>query len=128
MKPRIDPDDLVELVDLPDAMFPWALETATGDLYPGPDDCAELVPLPQLTESQILDWMAAFADQATESHTRDLLTAALSYPTPELRFREILSVNPKASQEWNNYFRQKRQAILVDWLSSLGLGPDSETD
>lgn len=128
LKPQIDLDELVELVTLPDPMFPWGLEIATGELYPGPDDFAELVPLPQLTESQILEWMAVFAAQATEPRIQILLTEALKETAPEDRFREILSVNPQASARWSNYFDQKRRAILVDWLNSLGLGPDSEGD
>ena len=71
---------------------------------------------------KVRSW-SVIPNQATESRTRDLLTAALSRPTSQLRFREILSVNPKASQEWNNYFHQKRRAIL---FQQVGILPRAE--
>lgn len=92
--PRIDLDDLVELVDLPDRLFQWSLELATGEVHPGPSDGAQLSPT--LTDEQILQWMVAFAAQASETRMQTLLAAALKYPTPERRFREVLSVNPQA--------------------------------
>lgn len=125
MKPQIDLDELVELVDLPDPLFRWSLELATGELHTGADEFGELAPLPELTEAQILDWMAAFAAQATEPRMQSLLAAALRYPAPKVRFREVLSVNPQASIEWSNYFDQKRRTIVVDWLTSLGIEPEA---
>jgi len=108
---QIDLDELVELVDLPDSLFQWSLDIETGELYPGPDDTAHhLVELPQLNESQIQEWMSRFATQAT-----------LKHPAPKVRFREVLSVNPQAQNEWSNYFDRKRREILVDWLKSLSL-------
>ena len=128
LKPRIDLDELVELVDLPDRLFQWSLEVATGEVYPGPSDGARMMPLPTLTDEQILHWMAAFATRATESRIQSLLEAALRYPAPERRFREILSVNPHAQREWEVYLDQQRRAILVNWLHSLGCEPNSSAD
>jgi hypothetical protein len=128
LKPRIDLDELVELVDLPDRLFQWSLEVATGEVHPGPSDGVQLMPLPTLTDEQILHWMGAFAAQATESRIQSLLAAALRYPAPERRFREVLSVNPHAQREWEVYFDQQRRAILVDWLDSLGFEPSSSAD
>lgn len=107
-------------------LFRWSLELATGEVHPGADEFGELAPLPELTEGQILNWMAAFAAQATEPRMQILLAAALRYPAPKVRFREVLSVNPQASSEWSNYFDQRRRAILVDWLTSLGIEPEDE--
>jgi hypothetical protein len=121
LMPRIDLDELIELIDLPDRLFQWSLEVATGEVHPGPSDGAQIMPLPTLTAEQILHWMAAFAAQATESRIQVLLESALRHPAPERRFREVLSVNPHAQREWEVYFKQQRRAILVDWLESLGL-------
>ena len=78
LKRRIDLEELVGLVNLPDRLFQWSLEIATGEIYPGPDDSAQLVPLPQLTETQIFD--------------------------------------------------QKRRAILLNWIKSLGIDSTAEFD
>ena len=121
MKPRIDLDELVGLVHLPDRLFLWSLDTVTGEALPGPDDSGRVVPLPQLTEVQILDWMRSFAAQSSETRIQPLLEAALKHPAPNVRFQEVLSVNPQAQKEWMDFFDQKRRAILLDWLSSLGL-------
>ena len=125
LRPRIDLDELVDLVNLPYQLIQWSLEPATGEVYPGPDDSAQLVPLPILTEEQIRHWMASFATQATETRMHSLLVAALQYPAPERRFREVLSVNPQALKEWEVYFDQKRRTIVIDWLKSLGLEADA---
>lgn len=119
LMPRIDLDELVELVDRPDRLFQWSLELATGEVHPGPSDGAQLIPT--LTDEQILQWMVAFAAEASETRIQTLLAAALKSPTPERRFREVLSVNPQARKEWEIYFDRQRRTILTNWLSSLGL-------
>lgn len=128
LKKSIDLVELVELVDLPDDLFQWSLDPATGEIHPGPDDGRLLVPLPTLSAEQVLRWMAAYAYQATDTRVQSLLAVALKYPAPERRFREVLSVNPQARSDWELYFDQQRRAILADWLHSLGFdaGPDDD--
>ncbi len=121
MKYPINLDELVELVDLPDRLFQWSLDLTTGEVYPGPDDEAELVSLPQLDPAQILSWMMSFSAQAKEPRIQALLTEALAYPAPERRFREVLSVNPEAAQEWESYFDHNRRSVVVEWLKSLNV-------
>ena len=58
MKPRIDLDELVGLVDLPDRLFVWSLDTVSGEVLPGADDSGRVVPLPQAQK----EWMD-FLDQ-----------------------------------------------------------------
>ena len=120
---RIDLDELVRLVDLSDEFFQWSLEITTGEVYPGSDDSAKWVPLPKLTEPQILDWMSLFADQATEPRIRSLLRLALQDPAPKFRFRDVLSVNPEVLKDWDTYFELKRRSILTHWLAFLGIEP-----
>lgn len=128
LKRRIDLEELVGLVNLPDRLFQWSLEIATGEIYPGPDDSAQLVPLPQLTETQILDWMRSFVAQCSEARIQPLLETALLNPTPNVRFQEVLSVNPEGQKGWAEFFDQKRRTILQDWLRSLGIDPNLEGD
>ena len=122
MKPRIDLDEFVELVDFPNRLFTWSLDTVSGEVLPGPDDAGQVVPLPQLTETQILDWMHSFAGQCSETRMQALLETALKHTAPRARFLEILSVNPRIMREWEGYFNQKRRNILIGWLKLLEEG------
>lgn len=122
MKPSLDLDELTSHIDFPDPLFQWSLELATGEIYPGPDENGKILPLPVLTELQVLGWMTAFSSSVSESRIQALLAVALKAPAPAVRFREVLGVNPGALEEWLGYYDQRRRAILIAWLETSGLG------
>jgi len=124
-KSVVDLEELVKLVELPDPLFQWCLDTETMKVtLPDWGDDGQLPPqqllLPTLTEDHILGWMTSFTGRNTGKRISGPLGMALKHPMPICRFHEVLSVNPQAQGQWEEYFYDQRLHLVLDWLRAHG--------
>ena len=82
-----------------------------------------VLPVPPQTEH---GWMRAFAESLEDGWPRDMLTAALDGPAPDLRFEDALGFFPEDRLRWVACRDARLGAVLRAWLEANDIEPTSE--
>jgi hypothetical protein len=89
---------------------------AAGRLVP-------VLPVPPETEQ---NWMRHFVETLEDGWTRDMLTAALEQPAPDLRFEDALGYFPDDRLLWIACRNARMAAVIRAWLEANDIRPTSE--
>ncbi len=89
---------------------------AAGRLVP-------VLPVPPETEQ---NWRRHFVETLEDGWTRDMLTAALEQPAPDLRFEDALGYFPDDRLLWIACRNARMAAVIRAWLEANDIRPTSE--
>ena len=82
-----------------------------------------VLPVPPQTEH---GWMRSFAESLEDGWPRDMLTAALEGPAPDLRFEDALGFFPEDRLRWVACRNARLAAVVRAWLEANDVEPTSE--
>jgi len=81
-----------------------------------------VLPVPPQTEH---GWMRSFAESLEDGWPRDMLTAALEGPAPDLRFEDALGFFPEERLRWVACRNARLAAVVRAWLEANDVEPTS---
>jgi hypothetical protein len=81
-----------------------------------------VLPVPPETEQ---GWMRSFAESLEDGWPRDMLTAALEGPAPDLRFEDALGFFPEDRLRWVACRDARLAAVVRAWLEANDIEPTS---
>ena len=82
-----------------------------------------VLPVPPQTEH---GWMRSFAESLEDGWPRDMLTAALEGPAPDLRFEDALGFFPEDRLRWVACRNARLAAVVRAWLEVNDVEPTSD--
>jgi hypothetical protein len=82
-----------------------------------------VLPVPPQTEH---GWMRSFAESLEDGWPRDMLTAALEGPAPDLRFEDALGFFPEDRLRWVACRNARLAAVVRAWLEANDVEPTSD--
>ena len=82
-----------------------------------------VLPVPPQTEH---GWMRSFVESLEDGWPRDMLTAALEGPAPDLRFEDALGFFPEDRLRWVACRDARLAAVVRAWLEANDVEPTSE--